>query len=94
MWEVSIAKKTLRKWAGRETLSGVRVAKWAVGKSRRPAGEGAFKVGEGGRFWAQMQSLVPMTVLWLTLHVKNSLFYLFSFSWTRSEGPPAKRKGV
>lgn len=48
MWEVSIAKKTLRKWAGRETLSGVRVAKWAVGKSRRPAGEGAFKVG-GGR---------------------------------------------
>lgn len=53
------------------------VAERAVGKSRRPAGEGAM--GEGGRFWAQMQSLVPMTVLWLTLCVKNSLFYLFFF---------------
>lgn len=48
MWEVSIAKKTLRKWAGREMLSGVHVAKWAIGKSREPAGEGAVQSG-GGR---------------------------------------------
>lgn len=42
MWEVRIAKKTSRKWAGRETLSDVHVAQWAVGRRGRPAGEGAI----------------------------------------------------
>lgn len=83
MWEVTIAKKTLRKWAGRQPPSDVQAARWAIGRSGRPAGEGTSKVGEANPELRSKPSTERTAVLGLTLGANSSLCHFFPLSCKR-----------